>query len=36
MRLPQAQPAPPAIAIDEFDAGSFQSAANGQVVGGRH
>ena len=36
MRLPQAHPGPTAIAINEFDAGSFQSAANGQVVGGRH
>jgi hypothetical protein len=36
MRLPQAHPGPTAIPIDEFDAGSFQSTANGQVVGNRH
>ena len=32
----QAHPGPTAILIDKFDAGRFQSAANGQVVGRRH
>jgi hypothetical protein len=33
MRLPQAHPGPTTIPIDEFNAGSLQSTANGQVVG---
>jgi hypothetical protein len=33
MRLPQAHPGPTTIPIDEFDAGSFQSTANRQIVG---
>jgi putative phage-type endonuclease len=36
MRLTQAHPGPTAILIDEFNAGSFQGAANGQVVGRGH
>src|SRR5260370_19893628 len=36
LTLSQAHPGPAAILIDEFDAGSFQSAANRQVVGCRH
>jgi hypothetical protein len=36
MRVPQAHPGPATILVDEFDAGSFQSAANRQVVGRGH
>jgi hypothetical protein len=36
MHFLQAHPGPTAILIDEFDAGRFESAANGQVVGRRH
>jgi len=36
MRLPQAHSGPTAIPIDEFDASSLQSAANGQIVGCCH
>jgi hypothetical protein len=36
MRFPQAHPGPTSIFINEFDAGSFQSAANCQVIGGGH
>jgi hypothetical protein len=36
MRLPQAHSGPTAIPIDEFDAGSFKSAANSQVVNCGH